>query len=480
MKNKGPVETGLFCLPLKVNKEMEEPNPNKPKFKATIVAFTEQRRKRLAEIAAGPVVPREQNEVLEDYLHVSMKRRSSPISLFRLQINMIQDLIHLEKGIAKYKKDIEEREAKIKNALDDKEQIEKEISLIEREILKCKAECRAIRDIADGIVWRLFDYDRATLYEIANRSSGKHINPDGMEAELAEFAAIFDARKGIAVFNDLTNFLKLGDITIRENDGSFEILEVKKGNTKSNRITRQKQRMMQTVTFLNFREREEKTGKFIINTLDVRPETFCKNVSRIIEEAEWEGVGVGKIGEHLVVDCTDFLRAEELGLDMEKLMALRNPAHKLVDDWYKKGDIVQPFSPADTSEFVRNFAPLSIFPLSEGKRVKLMTNSLLLITYINPSVVLRYFEQMGWRIVKHPHEYMEEAKREDLPRLSAFVSLKKGNLTVEVPGAWFGRIGYEFLKPRSLLSFLEALLSEGSIGATASFPNFEGESMIWD
>jgi len=74
-------------------------------------------------------VPREQNEILEDYLCISMKRRSSPLSLFRLQMNMLVDLIRVERGITKYKNDVDEREAKIKSGLEDKARLEKEISL---------------------------------------------------------------------------------------------------------------------------------------------------------------------------------------------------------------------------------------------------------------------------------------------------------------------------------------------------------------
>ena len=50
-----------------------------------------------------------------------------------------------------------------------------------------------------------------------------------------------------AILTDLTHFLKLGDLIIKKDDGTFEIVEVKKGHKSSGRITRQRQEMRRTV-----------------------------------------------------------------------------------------------------------------------------------------------------------------------------------------------------------------------------------------
>ena len=81
---------------------------------------------------------------------------------------------------------------------------------------------RCIREIGDGIAWRLFGYDRAVLTELAHRPSGKSINIDGLAPELAEFLDVFHSREGVAILTDLTHFLKLGDLIIKRDDAHLK------------------------------------------------------------------------------------------------------------------------------------------------------------------------------------------------------------------------------------------------------------------
>ena len=44
---------------------------------------------------------------------------------------------------------------------------------------------------------------------------------------LYEFSDVFSNPEAIAIYNDITNFLRVGDITQIKEDGSIEIIEVK-------------------------------------------------------------------------------------------------------------------------------------------------------------------------------------------------------------------------------------------------------------
>lgn len=416
--------------------------------------------------------------VLEDYLHISLLRRHTPLPLFKLQIHLVQDLVLAEKAIADYKQKREERCAKISEGAPDKEKLEGEVRSIDRELHFWEAECRAIRDIADGIAWRLFDYDRAILCELANRPASKHISLEGIEAELHEFGQVFNSREGIAVLNDLTHFLKLGDVTIRKDTGTFELVEVKRGHRTSGRIRRQKQDMRRTAAFLNTGEREGEEGRIVISDLGVKPETFHPNIRRIITNAEEKGAAIERIGEHLIVECTDFTRAADIGV--ERMRAILDPAGGWVEDWAQKGELVMDFLSQDKYLDVRNYSPFSIFPFPELVRVKLMTGGLFLIAYLNISAVVRYFEQRGWKVVKKPEEHMEEIEKRGAVKDIGLATLRKGPLTTEIPWPWFGRLGFEFLRPRTLVDALEAILAAGEPEAPMSFVNLSGEAEIWD
>ena len=449
------------------------------KFRARLTVFTEQRRRELSSAVGGGFIPQEQHMVLEDYLHISLKRREAPLSLFKLQVHMIQDLGVAEQAIAHCKREREERQERINKGQDEKERLEEEIQFIERDLFFNEAEVRALRDIGDGIAWRLLDFDRATLTELANRPAKKHLNIEGINAELQEFGAVFHERGGIAVFNEVTHFLKLGDLTIRKNIGEFEIVEVKTGHKTSGRITRQKQDMRRSVTFLNTGERVEEEGVIGILELDIRPETYSHLIGRMLRDAGEKGMVAERIGDHLIVECTDLMRAGEI--DRGRRESVMAQSSKWRESWDSRGDFVLSHFSQERYSESRNYAPFSIFPFPEIIRVKLMTGALWLVTYVNISAVIRYFEQRGWKAIKTPEELIEEAETKGDTRTMGLVVVRKGPCTIEVPAPLFGRLGNEFLKPKTLVDTLEAMLSRRGEAATPmSFVNFGGEGQLWD
>lgn len=416
--------------------------------------------------------------ILEDHLHISLKRRHSPLPLFKLQINLLTDLVTLEKSISAYEQAVIELQASTTADSPDKGDPTEEIDWMKHQLHFYAAERRAIRDIADGIAWRLFDYDRMILRELANRPGKKHINLQGIAAELQEFGRIFNSRDGIAVLNDLTHFLKLGDITVRKDTGTFEIVEVKAGSKKSGRITRQKQDLRQTVAFFNTGEQEKGEGRVLISELDVNPETFNTNIRALIDRAQVQGVAADRIGDHLIVECIDFPKAVEF--EKEKVRKTTDQTNSWAENWAKKGDMVMGFGSLEKYVEVRNFAPFSIFPLPEIARVKLMTGGLSLNSYVNVTAVLRYLEQKGWKVLRSPEEHIEEVEKTGDSQEAMWVTVGKGPFTCRVPWFWLGRLAYEFLKPRTLVSVLEAQLARGPTDAERILLNLAGESQIWD
>lgn len=162
------------------------------------------------------------------------------------------------------------------------------------------------------------------------------------------------------------------------------------------------------------------------------------------------------------------------------MRAILDPAGGWVEDWAQKGELVMDFLSQDKYLDVRNYSPFSIFPFPELVRVKLMTGGLFLIAYLNISAVLRYFEQRGWKVVKRPEEHMEEIEKTGAAKDVGLTTLRKGPLTTEIPWPWIGRLGFEFLRPRTLVDSLEAILAAGEPEAPMSFVNLSGEPEIWD
>jgi len=448
------------------------------RFFARITAFDESRQRQIASAASFPIVPEDVHMLLEDYLHITRIRRGNGFPLFRVQLALLDELVSCEKTIAHYKRELIKREDLVAGGFSDKIAIDADIRAIKRELHFHEVERRAIRDIGDGIAWRLFDYDRAILQELASRASGKHVNLEGVEAELHEFGHVFNSQHGIAILNDLTHCLKLGDLTIRKDDGSFEFIEVKTKGKTSGRITRQRQDLRRTVTFFNVGEREEVEGRQSIVELQIRPETFAANINRLIAEAGEKGAAVQRIGEHLIIGCTDFLKAVEIGY--EECRAILDRSREWVGEWAQKDQLVTDCLSADKYLEVRNFAPFSIFPFSETDRVKLMTGALSVMAYVNVSAFLRYCDERGWRIIKTPAEHLEEAEKSGEGKSVRLATIRKGPLTLQLPGPLIARLGFEFLRPKTLVDAFEAQLALGEPATKMSFFNFSGEPEIWD
>lgn len=487
------------------------------RFVGRVRIFNEQRRQEFAQ-AGFPLVPEDQHMALEDYLDISRRRHLTSIPLFKLQLHMLEDLITAERLISQYKQKKQElvrepaaeqhespgsaepeehkpADTEAKHELADaavpeedesaevaSEQHESldgraDIRAINRELFFLKAEVTALRDIADGIAWRLFDYDRAVLHELARRSSKKHINPEGLQAELYALASFFNDRTGIAVLNDLTNFLKFGDVTVRHDSGEFEIVEVKASTTKSGRLTRQRQGLTELVSLLSSDQGLDIAGEPVkMSAVDVVPEMFVGNLRGLLERAAVHGASVEFIGSHLVVECMDFTSVRAKHLEKDRVFAVIDRSRSVLDKWAAAGDFVLPLEGHERYAHAQNYVPFSIFPLEPKICVRLMTGAIRVVAYLNVFAVLKEMEERGWTVVEGPNEL---AQSEDGPGAEVPIAvLKKGPLTTSIPAALLGRLAMEFLKPRSLAGLLDGVLADRREGGYR-FVNFAGEHSMW-
>jgi hypothetical protein len=459
--------------------EMERKTISRKAFTARTKAFKDKQNRQFNAALDITVYPgvKERYLVLEDYLHISLVRRHNTWPLFKLQEHMLWDLVLAEKGITQNKQRRKDLQNSISTDPSNKKQLEEQLRLVDQELYICEVERRAIKDIADGIAWRLFDYDRAILYELANRPETGHIKPESMVTELSTLYEAVRSRQGIAILNDLTHFLKFGDITIRKDERLFEILEVKTQIIESGQTSRQRQGLRETVAFLNAGEREEDGHRATITYLNLRPETYIPEISELIVSAGEKGTATKQVAEHLIVGCVDSSKAVEIGLDEQIVTVELNP----VLQWESSGNLVLPFESLTTKyENNRSYAPFSVFPLPETVRVKLMTGELWLQAWINVPVLLSYIEQHGWKITTPPQAYEEDYKQTQPITDVGFATVEKGRAVLEIPSAWLGRLGFEFLKPQTLIEALEAIPNAVRPGEGITLFSLTGEPEIWD
>jgi hypothetical protein len=92
----------------------------------------------------------------------------------------------------------------------------------------CERLARQYRCVGDALAWRVFGYQRGTIIALCqNASPGMMAGKDGLDAELARVEQAYREDGQFALMHDLTNCLRIGDVTVFGNDGTSETLEIK-------------------------------------------------------------------------------------------------------------------------------------------------------------------------------------------------------------------------------------------------------------
>ena len=91
--------------------------------------------------------------------------------------------------------------------------------------------CRQLRAVGDGIAWRASEYDRRYVIAVSsNASPGPMAGKSGLPHELGAAVELRN-RGSFGLLHDLTNCLRVGDITEFKPDGSKLLYEIKSSPT---------------------------------------------------------------------------------------------------------------------------------------------------------------------------------------------------------------------------------------------------------
>jgi hypothetical protein len=98
----------------------------------------------------------------------------------------------------------------------------------QREYDVCERLARQYRCVGDALAWRVFGFQRKTIIALCqNDSPGMMAGKDGLAAERARVDQVYREDGQFAILHDLTNCLRIGDVTVFGNDGTHETLEIK-------------------------------------------------------------------------------------------------------------------------------------------------------------------------------------------------------------------------------------------------------------
>lgn len=190
------------------------------------------------------------------------------------------------------------REQKGKNAVERNERIEigNIINKRKDEIYDLKGNIIKIKDIMDALAYTIFSkFDLKWLGE--GQSSGYISGKKGIEKELEVLHEIINDDK-IAILNDLTNCIKVGDISEKQDD-RINLIEVKTSGGKNHRIIRQEEKRQSFMEYLHNDTIENFNGKNFRRLYTYKEENYLVQLNEMLDISINENVIIQEMEEGL-------------------------------------------------------------------------------------------------------------------------------------------------------------------------------------
>lgn len=406
-------------------------------------------------------------DIIEDYLRISRERRNNTLAISKLQIHILADLIAHQKILDNLEEQL----------ISNKENIE----YVKQEIFANELIIKSLKDIADGIAYRYFGYDRALLHHLGTKPDTGPIRPNqGLLSEINVWSEAFDYGQAEALINGITNVVRIGDVTIFYVNGEVEFIEVKssksmRGKERRARLVRQKEKLEETVNFFNTGITEFDGQTLSIWNTPIVPKNRFDLAVEVIKKAKDEGLSYGVIEDYLIIECGYF---EKVKTPEEIISYFEAHTEPIKEEWRKQGDFL--FGPIffhERLDFSHNLVPISIWPLDSNTCADLMMGKLTFVVTVNISKIQREFEKHGWAVEKS----IFNSKSIDDDSSDYLITIKKDGLFIKIPPGILGKNIFEFLSPDTLVETFDWLYASTSKdNKDLVLLSYEKEQEIWD
>ena len=159
---------------------------------------------------------------------------------------------------------------------------------LERDV--CERVARQFRCVGDALAWRVFGFERRNIIALCqNAPPGVWAGKDGTMAELDTVEQAYRQDGQFAILHDMTNCLRLGDVTVYRSDGSHETIEVK-SNRQRSKSAQQRRIRAANDALRNAGPLPGKDRRARLFELDVQFRTHLDLLARGTERAAREGI----------------------------------------------------------------------------------------------------------------------------------------------------------------------------------------------
>lgn len=328
---------------------------------------------------------------------------------------------------------------------------------------------RQLRSIGDGIAWRFFNYDRATLRLLAEHDYVSVPEIDkGLFTEMDAIQLLQE--RGIPfLMNTITNFLRVGDITIYDKaENRYKLLEIKSGTRQTEKIIRQSKHRDFTQMGLN-EGFQYVGGAIIMKRMSTKPLlTYVKSVENAMIEAEQDLASSRLFGDYLSVAVFPLSKIINKVRDEDMIQLQKRTLDRAMSVLKTKEDVrlrlMSNIFPL--AHFIPVLAPYAIFPISPDRRFDILTGDFLILSQLNVSGLARWLQKRGWetKIVLSSDQVSEKnGEFKFIPVLKVWNGNKSKSIIkgVDIPLEILIIAALEFWMPQSIEAMISTIIELG-------------------
>lgn len=258
---------------------------------------------------------------------------------------------------------------------------------------------RQLRDVGDGLAWRVHRYDRAVITALANHpTSGLIVGKDGLGSEIGRIVATFRESGHFTLMHDLTSVLRHHDLTEVHANGYRELHEVKATQNRrtSKAAATQRRAAEAALAAAAGTAPLEPTGAHITRS-PVQLRTHIRELSGVLDVAARDGHVSTRVGDR-AVSALHLPKVAASGAEFrevwESYQARRAETRRRLMPTAM--NVLQGQLTFQGQE-LRNpyFAPFSIYPLPPAQRTALICDLVLVEFAMDAQVLAAGFEKQA-------------------------------------------------------------------------------------
>lgn len=319
-----------------------------------------------------------------------------------------------------------------------------------------------LRRIADALVWRLTDFDRAGLTVMGDGDRVDRLaQGSGFGEELATIDAVWEVERAVAVHNDLPTCLRFGDITVFRPPlptRTIEIGEVKVEGQRTGHLE-QSARLENRLQVLREGEDVRPDGQRVrIRRLPIPYRTHLERLAEVVAEARRHGRAEAMPEAGMLVVAVDLAHYSDSATGLGDWM--QDPPRRL--GWAPETDRYLGASALVASMLDRRrntgyLAPLPLVPLPTGDIADLLLGTVDYVVTLDARAIERAFAERG---ITARLAGAGEADR-------LFLRAERNGLVVEVGSQVREQMLRELTTSECLIDMVAAYLDELAPGAAA-------------